>query len=188
MLAKCSSYLAALSPLGLLERKLSRWLLAAVVSIAAGIFPAAAAGACAEKAQAACAQRGGSGWTTVLVEVRERKARLEAIRFAERVKRHLGRQFAKRKAQFEKNLARLERQRRAHRRHAKAQQFATARRHVAQHMHRLQPAASGHLRRFVHNAPRGRKLSGGNVHHAVHWRALWRHNAHNEVLPQQQAN
>jgi hypothetical protein len=182
MLAKCSRYLAALSP---------RWLLAAAVLIAAGmggIFPAAAAGVCAEKAQAACARPGGSGWTTVLVEVRERKAQLEAIRFAERVKRHLGRQFAKRKVQFEKSQVRLERQRRVHKRHAKAQQFAEARRHVARHMHRLQPAAGGHLRRFVHNAPRGRKLNGGNVRHVLSWRALWRHNAHNDVQPQQQAN
>jgi hypothetical protein len=169
---------------------LFRWVWVAAVLLAIGFGGAsssAAAVVCAEKAAEPCARPGAAGWTTAIVEIRERKAQLEAIRFAERVKRHLGRQLAMRKVQFAKSQARLERQRRAHKRHAKAQQFAEARRHVAKHMHKLQPAAKGHLRRFVHNAPQDHRLNGSNSRPALHWRALWRHDAHNDV-PQQRAN
>ena len=132
---------------------LSRWLLAAAVLIAirmGGISPSIAAAACTGNTAEPCAQQSATGWKPVLVEWRERKARLESIRFAERVKRHLGRQFAMRKAQFARHQVRLQRQLRAHKRHAKARQFAAARRHVAQHTHRLRHAAArGHLRRFA---------------------------------------
>lgn len=161
--------------------KLIRWLLAAAISaaiFAGGIFFSAAAFACSDPA-GSCAQRSATGWKTVLVEWREHKARLDATRFADRVKRHLGREFAKRKEQFERHQVRLERQRRAHKRHSKARQFAAARRHVAQHTHKLRHAHAAHLPRF--GLKKHHELSGSNVRHARHWRSLWRHDAHNGV-------
>ena len=171
---------------------LSRWLLAAAVLIAismGGISPSIAAAACTGNTAEPCAQQSATGWKPVLVEWRERKARLESIRFAERVKRHLGRQFAMRKLQFARHQVRLERQLRAHKRHAKARQFAAARRHVAQHTHKLRHAAArGHLRRFAGKKPQHHEVSGSNARHVLHWRSLWRHDAHNDVQHQPQAN
>ena len=105
----------------------SRWLFAAGVLIAismSGIFYSAAA--CTGSATEPCAQQSPAGWKPVLVEWRRHKARLEALRFAGRVKRHLGREFAKRKLQFARHEKRIERQRRASTRHSKARQFAGA--------------------------------------------------------------
>jgi hypothetical protein len=168
-----------------------RWLWLAAMLIAmsfGGASPSAATGVCSEKALEPCAERSPHGWSTALVEVRQRKAQAEAIAFADRVKRHLGRQFGRRKVQFVKTQARLEKQRVVHKRHAKAQAFATARRHAAESMHKLQPLAKGHLRRFVHNAPRSQKLAAGNARAPALRRTLWRHDARNESQPQQQAN
>lgn len=118
----------------------------------------------------------------MLVEWRNRKARMEATGFAERVRRHLGREFAKRKQQFERHQARIERQRRANRRHSKARQFAAARRHVAQHTHRLRHALGP--RRFVFKRPPHREPSDSGARHAQRWHSLWRHDAHNDVQQQ----
>ncbi len=181
------SFMVLLWTCGVMCRKsssnLSRWLFAAAVLAAAsvgGIFFSVAAAACTENA-GLCAQQSASAWKPVLVEWRKQKARLEAQRFAERVKRHLGREFAKRKEQFERHQVRIERQRRTDRRRSKARQFAAARRHAAQHAHKLRHALGAKPRRFGYKKPQHHELSGSNARHVLHWRSLWRHDAHNNV-------
>jgi hypothetical protein len=139
---------------------LSLWLLAAMVLAQVGsASPSAAANACG----AVCAQKIAAGWTPVVVEIREKGKQLEAISYAERVKRHLGYKFAKRKEQFVRAQLRIESHRRAHRRHAKARQFAEARRRVAQHVHKLLPGSGGHLRRFVHKHTLAQRAAHNNA-------------------------
>lgn len=170
-----------------------RWLFAAAflaaISVGGGFFSASAA-ACTQNAAAGsqpagpCAQLNASAWKPILVEWREPKARIEALRFADRVKRHLGREFAKRREQFVRHQARIERTRRAYKRHSKARQFAAARRHASQHTRKLGHAHAVHLRRFALKKPQQRhELSGSYARHVLHWRSLWRHDAHNDVEP-----
>jgi hypothetical protein len=169
---------------------LSRWLLATAILIAisaGGGFFAGTAAACAPGAGQLCTQLS-AGWKPILVDLHEQKARIEALRFAERVKRHLGRQFAKRKQQFDRHQARIEKRQRAHRRHSKARQFAAARRHAAKHVHRLRHALGAKPRKFGVNKQPGRQASGGSARHVPRWRSLWRHDAHNAAQPLPKAN
>ncbi len=178
MVRKCSSNVA-------------RWLFAAGVLTAmsvSGVFTLASAAPCAQSAADSCTQQGATSWKPVLVELRNSKARLESLRFAERVKRHLGRQFAKRKLQFAQHQVRLELQRRAHKRHIKARQFAAARRHAAQHVHKLRHAHVRHLRGFAFKNPAHHEASSSDARHIPHWRPLLRHDAHNDAQPQPRAN
>ena len=170
---------------------LSRWLLATAILIAAsacGIAFAGAAAACPPGAAGPCAQQAAAGWTTVLVDLHEQKAQIEAKRFADRVKRHLGRSFAKRKQQFDRHQAQIEKRRRVHKRHSKARQFAAARRHAAKHVHRLRHTAGATPRKFGLNKPPRREASGNSARHVPRWRSLWRHDAHNAAQPQPKAN
>jgi hypothetical protein len=169
---------------------LSRWLLATAFLIAAsagGVFFAGAAAACAPGAGGPCVQPNPAGWKPVLVDFREQKAQLEAKRFADRVKRHLGRQFAKRKQQFERHLVRIEKRRRVHKRHSKALQFAAARRHAAKHVRKLHRALGAKPMRVGFKKPPHRQASGSGARPVVHWRSLWRHDAHNDAQPPQRA-
>lgn len=61
---------------------------------------------------------------------RRQRARIEAGKFAARIKRHLGRRFMARKQQFHRHQARIESQRRRSKARSKARQFAEARRHA----------------------------------------------------------
>jgi hypothetical protein len=170
---------------------LSRWLLATAILFAAsagGIVFAGAAAACTPGAAGPCAQQAAAGWKTVLVDLREQKAQIEAKRFADRVKRHLGRSFAKRKRQFERHQVQIEKRRRAHKRHSKARQFAAARRHAAKHVRKLHHALGAKPMRVGFKKPPHRQASGSNARPVVHWRSLWRHNAHNDAQPLQRAN
>ena len=169
---------------------LSRWLLAAAILIAinaGGGFFAGTAAACTPGARQFCAEQS-AGWKPILVDLHEQKARIEALRFAERVKRHLGRQFAKRKQQFDRHQARIEKRQRAHKRHSKARQFAAARRHAAKHVHRLRHTAGATPRKFGLNKQPRRQASGSSARHVPRWRSLWRHDAHNAAQPQPKAN
>jgi hypothetical protein len=170
---------------------LSRWLLATAILIAmigaGGGFFGGTAAACTPGARQLCAQQS-AGWKPILVDLHEQKARLEALRFAERVKRHLGRQFAKRKQQFDRHQAKIEKRRRAHRRHSKARQFAAARRHAAKHVHRLRHAHGAKSRKFGFNKQPRREASGSSARRVLHWRSLWRHDAHNAAQQQPKAN
>ncbi len=133
------------------------------------------------EASAAGSQGGWQTYTQISplyrVEWRSRRAQLEAKRFAQRIKRRLGRQYASRKQQFHKHQAAMERQRRASKRskaRSKARQFAAARRHAAQHMPK-------HARRHAYGPGRtSRKLPLPDRSSAKHWRALWRHGALSE--------
>lgn len=169
---------------------LSRWLLATAILIAismGGAISAGTAAACTPSTRQLCAEQG-AGWKPILVDLHEQKARIEALRFAERVKRHLGRQFAKRKQQFDRHQAKIEKRQRAHRRHSKARQFAAARRHAAKHVHRLRHAHAVTPRKFGFNKQPRREASGGSAGRVLHWRSLWRHDAHNAAQPQPKAN
>jgi hypothetical protein len=159
---------------------ISWWLLAAVVLAHLG-----AASPSASACPGSCAPKIASGWTPVVVEIRDRGAQLEAISFSERVKRHLGYRFAKRKAQFVRAQQRIEHHRSVHKRRAKARQFAAARRRVAQHVHKLLPEAGSHLRRFAHRKPHPLETAAS---HAVNWRALSHRAAHNSAPDQPQAD
>ena len=168
---------------------LSRWLLATAILIAistGGAISTRSAAACTPGARQLCAEQG-AGWKPILVDLHEQKARIEALRFAERVKRQLGRQFAKRKQQFDRHQAKIEKRQRAHRRHSKARQFAAARRHAAKHVHRLRHAHGAKPRKFGFNKPVRREASGSDGL-VLHWRSLWRHDAHNAAQPQPKAN
>jgi hypothetical protein len=112
---------------------------------------------------------------------RNQRAHFEAKHFAERIKRRLGRRFAKRRQQFRKHQAAMERQRKVLRRNKvrnKARQFAAARRRAAQHMPKRKRALSARVKRFggkSHQYERQGALPKG------HWRARWRHRAQTDV-------
>jgi len=137
----------------------------------------------------ACPDRVAHAWRPVLVQLHKQGSYLDAKRFAARIKRHLGRRFAKRKEQFEKHQAQIERQRRAYKHskaHNKARQFAAARRHAAQHAHKHGRALAAKLkmlaaRKLKHREHAGSLASGSSAQHAVHWRSLWRHGARNDA-------
>ncbi len=101
------------------------------------------------------------------VQWRKQKARLDAKRFSTRIKRHLGRRFARRKQNFRRHQVLIEKQRRALRRRKarnKAHQFAAARRHAARHKakhrakHGGKPAAK--LRGLTFKKPQSHELRG----------------------------
>jgi hypothetical protein len=134
-----------------------------------------------------CPGRGNRNWSVKLIELSKGRSSLEAKQFAERIKRHLGRQFATRKQQFERHKAQVERQRRANSRSKvrnKARQFAAARRHAARHAHRNSRAIAARFNGVPAKKLRNREraalpANGSSGRHAPHWRSLWRHGAHN---------
>jgi len=134
------------------------------------------------------------GWRTYTqtsslqrVQWRSLKARTDAKRFAERIKRRLERHFVKRRQQFRKYQAAIERRRRAYRRNKvrnKARQFAAARRRAAQHMPKRRHTLSARLKRpGKESRQNGRQgaLSGRRGEVGWHWRAHWHHHAQTDV-------
>jgi hypothetical protein len=121
------------------------------------------------------------------VQWRNEKARSEAKRFAERIKRRLERHFAKRKQQFRKHQAAMERQRKAFKRNKvrnKARQFAAARRRAAQHMPKHKRVFSARLKPLGSKSrqfERQGALSDRRHENNLHWRAYWRHRAQTDT-------
>ncbi len=134
-----------------------------------------------------CLDRGAHGWTPTLVQLR--KESVDAKRFAARIKRHLGHRFASRRQEFRRHRAQIERQRRMYRRskaHNKARQFAAARRHAHRHAGNHGRALAAKLKQFGyrklgHTGRPAALPNGSSFQHAVHWRSLWRHGAHNDA-------
>jgi hypothetical protein len=185
------------------------WLFAATILTALsvnGIFLAGIAAACARETVSAAYSAGAEanceappaaspgGWYTYTqtsslqhIQWRSQKARSDAKRFAERIKRRLGRRFAKRKQQFRKHQAAMERQRRAFKRNKvqnKARQFAAARRRAAQHMPKRRRALSARLKRLREESRKYERqgaLAGRRNENNRAWRVRWRHRAQTDV-------
>jgi hypothetical protein len=113
---------------------------------------------------------------------RKQKPHPEAKKFSDRIKRHLGRRFVKRKQQFHRHQIQVDRQRRLNRARLKARQFAAARRHAAQHAHKPRHASAPKpkklgFRKFRHLGRPGVQPNAGSS--SRHWRSLWRRGARN---------
>lgn len=182
----------------------SGWLFAAAILtvLSLGAMPGRSAAACTvdpaatgsaselpDKEPGPCLGGVAPGWRPAVLQWREHRRQSEARRFAGRIKRHLGLSFAGRREQFRAHRGQIERQRRAFRRRkarAKARQFAAARRHAAKHAPRYrhgliarQKYGSGKLGHLGRPAT----PNSSNARHALHWRSLWRHGAHNDAQP-----